>query len=46
MYVLQLSSDECAARRILDEILLCQSNVETSQTQRLGASNATFEIEV
>ena len=28
--------------RIFDEILLCQSNVETDQTQRWGASNATL----
>ena len=26
---LQLFSDDCAARRIFDEVLLCQRNVET-----------------
>ena len=40
--LLQLFADECAARRIFDEVLLCQRNVETGQTQRWAGSNATF----
>ena len=40
---LQLFADECAARRIFDEVLLCQRNVETGQTQRWAGSNATFD---
>ena len=31
---LQLFVDECDVRRIFDEVLLSQSNVETDQTQR------------
>ena len=39
---IQLFADECAARRIFDEVLLCQRNVKTRQTQRWAGSNATF----
>ena len=39
---LQLFADECVARRIFNEVLLSQSNVETGQTQRWAGSNPTF----